>query len=153
MSHRLIVTCFLILTVLGMSGTTARAQNDVDEHRACAVCGMDRKAYGYSRMLVRYGDGSRTGVCSLHCAVVDMDAHKDRQVAALLVADRTTRALVDADKAIWVVGGKKRGVMTQRPKWAFATEDAARSFVKEYGGAITPWVTVLAAAREEALTR
>ena len=153
MSVRFIVTCFLILALVGLSGTTVRAQDDIDEHRACAVCGMDRKAYGYSRMLVRYADGSRTGVCSLRCAVVDMDAHKDRQVASLHVADRTTRVLVDADKAVWVMGGQKRGVMTSKPKWAFATEAAARSFVQDYGGTITPWAAVLAAAREEAIPK
>jgi copper chaperone NosL len=44
------------------------AQEDIKEHRDCIYCGMDRKAYGFSRMLIRYDDGTAVGVCSVHCA-------------------------------------------------------------------------------------
>jgi nitrous oxide reductase accessory protein NosL len=125
------------------------ADTDIDQHRSCAGCGMDRKAYGYSRMLIRYQDGSQTGVCSLHCAVAELDAHRERPVTSILVADRDTQLLINAGNAVWVMGGKKRGVMTQRPKWAFGTEEGARSFIAANGGAIASWVEVQAAAREE----
>jgi len=142
--------CMLVLALLGIVAAVAVAGNDIDEYRSCNNCGMDRKAYGYSRVLVNYRDGSRVGVCSLHCAVTDIDANKVRDVASVMVADRDTRSLIDAEKAIWVIGGKKRGVMTQRAKWAFATKDAAQAFVDSNGGVITSWEAAMLAAREDA---
>jgi len=143
---------FVILAAifLSIAGITVFAQSDIEEHRSCARCNMDRKAFGYSRMLIQYQDGALVGVCSLHCAVVELDANKSREVKSLLVADRDTRVLIDAEKAIWVMGGKKRGVMTQRPAWAFASKTAADAFIRSYGGEITPWSDVLASVRLEA---
>ena len=141
--------CHMVLTLLLMAGATAYAQEDISEHRNCAHCGMDRKAYGYSRMLIVYEDGATVGVCSLHCAVVELGAG-GRKVKSLLVADRDTKSLTEAETAVWVMGGKKKGVMTQRPKWAFATETAAKAFVDSNGGTIISWTDALAAAREDA---
>jgi len=143
------------LTVMAMVfytlvGTAALAADDIDSHRSCNFCGMDRKAYGYSRMLIQYDDGTEAGVCSLHCAVTELDANKNRTVKALLVADREDRRLVPAETAFWVIGGSKRGVMTQRPKWAFGTQAAAENFVRSYGGKIITWNEALAAAQEDA---
>ena len=147
---RMALLLTLILTVFCSMADPARAQDDIKEHRSCSVCGMDRKAYGYSRMLIVYQDDSQTGVCSLHCAVTELDSKKGRPVKSILVADRNTRPLIDSEKAIWVIGGKKRGVMTQRAKWAFGTKDAAQAFVDSYGGKITNWDAALLAAREDA---
>ena len=148
MKQIFIVSVFA-LTLFCMAGRGAFAQSDIEDHPSCARCGMDRKAYGYSRMLVQYGDGAVVGVCSLHCAVVELDANQGRIVKTLLVADRNTGTLIEAEKAIWVVGGKKRGVMTQLPKWAFQTKADAEAFIKTNGGKIVSLEEALAAAREE----
>jgi len=140
----------LLLAGLLLAGSAlAGGQEDAARHQECAYCGMDRRAYGYSRMLVRYQDGSEAGVCSLHCALVELEAHPGKPVAALLVADRDTRDLVAADAATWVVGGKKRGVMTGRAKWAFATPETAAAFVREQGGEVASWETARRAAEED----
>jgi len=125
------------------------AQTDIELHRECAYCGMDRKAYGYSRMLVHYADGTEAGVCSLHCAVIEVNSHQDRTIRAILVADRESRMLVNAEQAVWVMGGGKRGVMTQQPAWAFATRSGADAFIARSGGKIVTWPEVLAAAKKE----
>ena len=150
MKHRILGVCILTMALFCGAGGTARAQDDIALHRSCARCGMDRKAYGYSRMLVRYADSSQVGVCSLHCAVNELEKGRGRKVASLLVADRDTRVLVDAETASWVIGGSRRGVMTQRPKWAFATKDASRAFVAANGGRTASWDEALAAVREDA---
>ncbi|MBC8018286.1 MAG: nitrous oxide reductase accessory protein NosL [Verrucomicrobia bacterium] len=142
--------CVIALVLLGITVAAVVAGNDIDEYRSCNHCGMDRKAYGYSRMMLTYENGSRVGVCSLHCAVTEMNGHKGSAVKTLLVADRTSHAMIEAEKAFWVVGGSKRGVMTQNPKWAFATKDAAQAFVDSNGGKITNWDAALLAAREDA---
>ena len=67
-----------VAILLSLFALAALADTDIDQHRDCKQCGMDRKAYGYSRMLIIYQDGSQTGVCSLHCAVTELDANKGR---------------------------------------------------------------------------
>ncbi len=141
----------VLLVMVVFAGITTQAggpENDIDRHRSCANCGMDRKAYGFSRMLVQYEDGTVVGTCSLHCAVIELDANPGKTVKALLVADRETRTLLNAEKAIWVMGGKKRGVMTEQPKWAFQSKEGAEAFIKANGGMIVTWAEAFAAARE-----
>ncbi len=144
---------FVLLAVILFctTRTSVFAQDDIDDHRSCVNCGMDRKAYGFSRMLIRFEDGSEMGVCSLHCAVVVLDANPGKKVKTLLVADRDTRTLIDAEQATWVMGGGKRGVMTQLPKWAFASREGAEAFIRANGGKTVTWAEALAAAREEAI--
>lgn len=142
------IVCLIALTLLALAAAVVVAASDIDEFRNCSYCGMDRKAYGYSRMMVAFDDGLRLGVCSLHCAVTEIDTHKGRGVKSLLVADRNSRQLIAAEKAIWVMGGGKRGVMTPLPKWAFATIEAAQAFQAASGGKISSWESVLLAARE-----
>lgn len=141
------------LAIFGLFGTTVHAQDDIHNHRQCTECGMDRKAYGFSRMLVIFADGKEVGVCSLHCAVETMNRHKDQTVQSLLAADRNTHKLIPAEQAIWVLGGKKRGVMTMRAKWAFITKETAQDFIKDYGGKIVSWEETLSAASADALAK
>jgi nitrous oxide reductase accessory protein NosL len=150
MKLRTSIICIFAAAQLIAAGTIVFAQSDIEDHRSCVYCGMDRKAYGFSRMLVLYEDGGVAGVCSLHCAVIELDTNQRRKVKSLLVADRVTRTLIDAEKAIWVMGGSKSGVMTQRPKWAFESKAGAEAFIGEYGGKIVSWTEAFAAAREDA---
>ena len=149
LKRRFVIIAVLTVVLAGMAEMNVLAQDDIDAHRSCASCGMDRKAYGYSRMLVQYEDGAMVGTCSLHCAVVELDANRGRTVKSLLVADRDTRALIDVERAIWVMGGGKRGVMTQLPTWAFQSKAGAEAFMKANGGKMVTWAEALAAAREE----
>jgi nitrous oxide reductase accessory protein NosL len=146
---RNIYSFILAITLLMANALPVLAHDDLEKHRSCAHCGMDRKAYGYSRMLIVSANGNQTGVCSLHCAVTEMNAHPEQKIAELLVADRNTHDIIAASKAFWVMGGRKRGVMTRNPKWAFASPEAAQRFISDHGGNITPWDEVLAAARKE----
>jgi copper chaperone NosL len=146
-------SAFLLLVMMFLSSNAVPAgetHNDIDQHRSCANCGMDRKAYGFSRMLVQYQDGTVAGACSLHCAVIELNANPGRTVTSLLVADRDSRALLAAEKAIWVMGGKKRGVMTELPTWAFQSKEGAEVFMRANGGKIVPWAEALATAQKEA---
>ncbi|NTW58507.1 MAG: NosL family protein [Nitrospirae bacterium] len=140
---------FLAAAVFGLQGAAVLPQDDIESHRSCFHCGMDRKAYGFSRMMIHYEEGTSIGVCSLRCAVVELDANPGRTVKAILAADRTERTLIDAEKAVWVIGGAKRGVMTDRPKWAFATRTSSEAFLESFGGTIITWNEALAAARED----
>jgi copper chaperone NosL len=78
-----------------------------------------------------------------------LKANQGRTVKSILVADRDTRVLIDAEQAVWVMGGEKRGVMTDIPKWAFQTKAAAEAFIAKYGGKKATWKEALAAAQNE----
>lgn len=55
----------------------------------------------------------------------------------ILVGDYTTKRLIDAERAVWVIGGKKTGVMSIKGKWAFENKEDALSFIRENGGQIS----------------
>jgi nitrous oxide reductase accessory protein NosL len=139
-----------ILTCSLLSSLAVASHDDIDRYRDCNQCGMDRKTYGFSRTLIVFEDGTQAGLCSLHCAVTEWHNTRQKQPKTLQVADRDSHQLLDAARAVWVIGGSKRGVMTQRPKWAFADRAAAFEFVSTYGGNIADWKAVLAAARMDA---
>jgi nitrous oxide reductase accessory protein NosL len=122
---------------------------DVKMHRACPHCGMDRDKFAHSRILITYSDGTSVGVCSLHCAVTELKANKSKSVKIVEVADLNSKKLIDAQKAAWVIGGSKRGVMTQTPKWAFAKKDDAAAFIKKNGGKLASYKEALAIAEKD----
>jgi nitrous oxide reductase accessory protein NosL len=68
-----------------------------------------------------------------------------------MVADYATKKLIDARSAVWVVGGRKSGVMTARAKWAFGSAEEARRFVVENGGTVSTFDQAMSAATIEVL--
>jgi copper chaperone NosL len=142
---------FLMFLAMGLliTSSAAVAADDVEKPLSCGQCGMDRVAFARSRMLVVFADGTTAGTCSIHCAVLEMRAHKGIKVESLKVADYGTKLLIDAGKAVWVVGGSKSGVMTSVPKWAFADQAEAEKFVRENGGRITSFEEALDQAANE----
>ena len=120
------LTAFALAAVLPVA--FAAGQEDVRQSPACRTCGMDRGKFAHSRMLVVYEDGSTVATCSLHCAAVELANALDRTPRAIRVADLGTKELVDAERASWVLGGQRPGVMTTRAKWAFADRAAAEAF-------------------------
>lgn len=123
--------------------------DDIRRFPECGYCGMDREKFGYSRMLVRYDDGTTVPTCSIHCTGIDLALHPQKRVSAARVGDYQTRALLDAEKAFWVLGGDRTGVMSLRGKWAFGSRTDAERFVKEHGGAITSYDAVMKATFED----
>jgi copper chaperone NosL len=146
--HKILLAVIPLLTVLIMSSTIC-ALDDITKHRDCMYCGMDRKAYGFSRMLLSYADGTVVGVCSLHCAAIELESHPARNVKRIEVADRNTRTLIDAEKAYWVIGGDKPGVMSRTGTWAFAEKKDAEEFLKEHGGRLASFKDALGGASRE----
>jgi nitrous oxide reductase accessory protein NosL len=123
--------------IVGVLSMTVFALDEITQSPSCKHCGMDRQKFDFSRMLIEYEDGTSIGVCSLHCAAVELAVNIDKTPKAIKVGDFGTKNLIDAEKAFWVVGGTKPGVMTKQGKWAFEKKDAAETFVKSNGGALT----------------
>ncbi|HWR89281.1 MAG TPA: nitrous oxide reductase accessory protein NosL [Dissulfurispiraceae bacterium] len=147
MNKRIIfgISALLMVFCLGI----AVAQAAVEGIQSCKYCGMDREKFGHSRMYIEYDDGMKVGLCSLHCAAVDLALNIDKNPKEIKVADFNTKDLVDAEKAVWVVGGNKMGVMTKRAKWAFAKKEDAEKFVKDNGGKISSFDEAIKAAYED----
>jgi nitrous oxide reductase accessory protein NosL len=68
-----------------------------------------------------------------------------------MVADYTTKKLLNAKSAVWVVGGSKAGVMTAVAKWAFAGMEEAQSFIKNNGGSVKSFEQAKESATTEVL--
>jgi copper chaperone NosL len=123
--------------------------SDIKEMPACKYCGMNREMFAHSRMLIEYSDGSKVGLCSLHCAAVDLALNLDKTPAVIRVADFGKKELIDAEAAIWVIGGNKPGVMTRNAKWAFADKAAAEKFQQEFGGRVAAFDEALQASYQD----
>ena len=123
--------------------------DDITSHPKCAYCGMDRKQYAYSRVLLKYRDGSEVGLCSVHCAGLDLALHPEKVPARIMVGTYDRGNLVDAEKAVWVLGGAKHGTMSIRGKWAFEKKEDAEEFMRDFGGSIADFHNVMTAAFED----
>lgn len=139
------VTVFFLMALVGSSW----AQEDVVKHPNCTYCGMDRAKYAHSRVLIEYDDGTTFGACSLHCAAIDMAVHIDKAPIAIHAGDYGSKKLIDAETAIWVLGGDQMGVMTRRAKWAFENQADADSFIKGHGGEIATFEQAIKASYED----
>jgi len=120
--------------------------NDVKEIPSCIHCGMNREMFAHSRVLIEYDDGSKVGLCSLHCAAVDLALRLDKAPAAIRVGDYGKKELIDAEKAFWIIGGNKPGVMTKNAKWAFADKADAEKYMQANGGSIANFDDALQAS-------
>ncbi len=133
----------MVAIVLLIGAPAAYAQEDVKKAPACRYCGMDLEKFSHSRISLEYEDGTAAGVCSLHCAAVGLSMNAEKTPKAIWAADYNTKKPIDAQKASWVVGGKKPGVMSRRAKWAFEKKEDAEKYVKENGGMVAPFDAAL----------
>lgn len=138
-----IVLFSLFFTAIGF------AQEDAKKYPSCKYCGMDREKFAHSRVLIEYEDGTAEGMCSLHCTAVDLTINLDKTPKVIRVGDYGTKNLIDAEKAFWVIGGSKMGVMTKRAKWAFERKEDAEKFMKENGGDLATFEQAIKATYED----
>lgn len=125
-------------------------ENDIDKFPKCPYCGMDRKQFHHSRMVVQYSDDLPDGTCSLHCAALSLSLNVDREPKAIWVADNAPagepKPLVEADKATFLIGSKLPGVMTKTSKVAYGSEEAAKAAQAAQGGELGNFDKALLAA-------
>ena len=127
----------------------AQAQEDIQKYSSCKYCGMNRQQFAHSRIFIEYDDASSVGTCSIHCAAVDLAINIDKTPKAIQVGDYNSKTLIDAEKASWVLGGTKMGVMTKRAKWAFEKKEEAEKFIRENGGEMATFDVTMKAAYED----
>ncbi len=138
----------LLLSVVSLliAASNGGPTNDLKDYHACQTCGMDRHLHVHGRMMLSYDDGTKGGTCSLRCTAVDMAAHREKTIIGMMVADYNSGRLIDAAKAVWVIGGRRTGIMSRRAKWAFEDKAAAEKFVSEHGGRVADYDEAMKAA-------
>jgi copper chaperone NosL len=128
----------------------APAQDDLKKFPACPYCGMDRRQFHHSRVVVHYSDDLPDATCSLHCAAISLSLNVDRGPKAIYVADNgaadDVKPLIEAEKATFLVGSTLKGVMTKRSKVAFGSEAAAKAAQAANGGDLVDFDQALRAA-------
>ena len=145
---KVFVFCLMMVLVFSFS-LAVQAQEDIQKIASCKYCGMDRAKFAHSRMLIEYSDGTVVGTCSIHCAAVDLALNIDKTPKSIMVGDFSTKALIDAEKASWVLGGSVMGVMTKKAKWAFAQPGGADTFISQNGGKLATYDEAMKAAYED----
>lgn len=139
----------MVICLFACTAVLAQAQEDSQKHPSCKYCGMDRGEFAYSRVFIEYDDASTVGTCSIHCAAIEFALNIDKTPKTIQVGDYNLKALIDAEKAFWVIGGSKPGVMTKRPKWAFGKKEDAETFIKENGGNMATFDVAMKTAYED----
>jgi hypothetical protein len=142
---RMMASMVLTAFILSIAGIVA-ARQDIEQVPACLHCGMDRTKFAHSRVFVAYDDGTNVGTCSIHCLAIDLAVNIDKTPSAIEVGDFNGKKLIDAEKAFWVIGGNKPGVMSKQAKWAFEKQEDAEKFISENGGSLTNFDEAMKAA-------
>jgi len=112
----------------------------------CPECGMTLPMF-YKTNHAATVDGKVKQYCSIHCLVEDMQ--KGSKLTDIKVVDSNSLKFIDATKASYVVGSRKKGTMTAVSKYAFATKADAEAFAKANGGKVTDFNGALEAAKAE----
>ena len=146
--RKTVLSVLIIVCVLTI-GSVAFGDSDIKEFPFCKHCGMDRDQLAHSRMVVVYDDGSSVGTCSIHCVAIELILDIDKTPRSLQVGDYNSKKLIDAEKAFWVIGGKKPGVMTIKAKWAFKKKADAKKFIAKNGGSLSTFDEAMKAAYED----
>ena len=141
---------FVIAICIVFAGLAfAQTKEDIQLYKECKCCGMDRGKFDFSRMLIEYDDGTKVAVCSIHCAAADLANNLDKSPRSVMVGDFNSKELIDAEKAFWVVGGKKPGVMSRTGKWAFEKKKNAEEFKSANDGKLVSFEEAMNMAYED----
>jgi copper chaperone NosL len=149
MSHTRLFFMTVILCVAVAVPVFGQQKDAIHPDTACRICGMDLKKFAFSRMLLEFPDGSSAGVCSLHCAALEIAVTLDKSPKKIKVVDLETRQFIDAEKAFWVIGGNRPGVMSKRGKWAFENKEDAEVFMRKNKGKLVSFKDAIKGAYED----
>jgi len=101
----------------------------------CPTCGMTLPMFYKTNHAAKRGNHTEQ-YCSLHCLAEEKIKNKAK-LSNLRVVDVKSLKFIDVSKATYVVGSKKKGTMTMKSKYAFASKSDATAFSKKFGGEVT----------------
>jgi nitrous oxide reductase accessory protein NosL len=117
------------------------------EKKFCPVCGMNLPMF-YKTNYAANVNGKEKQYCSLHCLVEDEELnHAD--VKNIKAVDAISLKFIDAKKAYYVVGSKKKGTMSMVSKYAFKNLSDAAKFAKANGGTVMDFNAAYSEAKKD----
>jgi len=129
-----------------VSPKDAKILQDTEQKSSCSNCGMNLPTFFKTNHLAKV-DGKTKQFCSIHCLAKSI---KDgAKVEDIKVVDTKTLKFIDAKKAFYVVGSKKKGTMSGVSKYAFENKDDALAFAKENGGEVMSFEKALEVAKKD----
>ena len=111
---------------------------DLEKYLICPYCGMDRRYFHKTRMLIQYGNDVPDPLCAIHCAAISLALNLTLDPKAIYVADNAIdtdpRPLIEVEKATFLVGSDIPGIMTSNSKVAYGSVAAATAAMSKHGG-------------------
>jgi len=101
----------------------------------CPTCGMTLPMF-YKTNHSATHKGHTAQYCSIHCLAEEKIKNKAK-LTNIKVVDVTSLKFIDVSKATYVVGSSKKGTMSMKSKYAFASKEDAKAFAKYFGGKVT----------------
>ena len=101
----------------------------------CNVCGMHLTKFYKTSHATTFKNGHKEQYCSIRCQA-HIDNEHSNKIKKIEVVDTKSLKLIDAKRAIYVVGSSKKGTMSPVSKYAFEKKEDALSFQKNFGGEI-----------------
>lgn len=101
---------------------------------SCPTCGMKLPMFYKTNHAAKHQHKDMQ-FCSIHCMVDELHNNK-KELTNLKVVDTKSLKFIDAKKAFYVVGSKKKATMSMVSKYAFKTKGEAIGFSKRYGGEV-----------------
>ncbi len=144
----LAATIVFLILALGCTTLQAAQQAEAPKMTTCPNCGMVLKDWAHTNHEFTNPEGwFRT--CSIHC-LADMTKKSGTQPKEVRVAlHLRPEELIPAETAVYVIGSKDPGTMTQVSKLAFESRDAAEKFIAGKGGKAGTFADALAEAIQE----
>ena len=129
-----------------VSPKDAKILQEGEQKSSCSNCGMNLPSFYKTNHLAKV-DGKVRQFCSIHCLAKSI---KDgAKVEDIKVVDTKTLKFIDAKKAYYVVGSKKKGTMSKVSKYAFANKEDALAFAKQNGGEVMDYEKALEIAKRD----
>ena len=101
----------------------------------CPSCGMTLPMF-YKTNHAATHNGHTKQYCSIHCLTEDK-LKNNADLKDMKVVDVKSLKFIDVSKATYVVGSSKKGTMTMKSKYAFASKADAVKFSEKFGGKVT----------------
>jgi len=149
-SFTVAVVIALIVHLGGLAAAQPAQKAEPSKAAICPNCGMVLKMWAHTNHEFSNPEGT-FHTCSIHC-VADMSKKSGTQPKDIRVAlHLQPEKMIPAEKAVYVVGSKDPGTMTQVSKLAFESKEAAEKFMAEKGGKAATFNDAFATATEELL--
>ena len=118
------------------------------DKQRCDHCGMGRNNWARTRHEFQNSKG-RFYVCSIYCTAALSIKMKEEPENVKVAEYFQPEGMLDADKAVYVIGSAASGTMTRTSKIAFASGEEAKKYIFKYGGTVSGFKAALSEAKKE----